>query len=361
MLMKWGTLRTLAEWVAVPFLLALLAVAACSDRSAPHENVGESQAAVEPPVLGPSEAGWRLPPAGDYNYDGLMDVLWRDKAQNRIAVYLMAGTRVLEQGPLIPGPPGNDWVVINAFSDYNGDGMADLLWYDTTTHRSLIWLMRETQPFEIGPEISGPPGDGWFSLAATDFNLDGFADVPWYNLTTHRLTVWLMRGTQPFDHGPEIEGPPGDGWFPLFGADFDRDGMADIFWYNSSKQRMAVWLMLGTEVREQGPEIPAPGAPDWILATAGDFNRDFIPDPVWFNKTTDRATIVLMQGTRLIEGSAEIAGPPGQEWVVGAASDCDGDRMLDLLWLNPSPLRMSVWLMNGTVPVVHGPDIPGPQ
>lgn len=61
----------------------------------------------------------------------------------------------------MPGPPGDDWGVIFAIADYNGDGQSDLLWFNTTTHRMLVWLMRGTQPFEIGPEIPGPPGDNW--------------------------------------------------------------------------------------------------------------------------------------------------------------------------------------------------------
>lgn len=66
-----------------------------------------------------------------------------------------------------------------------------------------------------------------------------------------------------------------------------------------------------------------------------------------------------MRGNRLLEGGAEFAGPPGQGWVVGTTADCDGDGMYDVVWF--SPLRMSVGLMHGTVPVVQGPEIAGPE
>jgi hypothetical protein len=98
---------------------------------------------------------------------------------------------------------------------------------------------------------------------------------------------------------------------------------------------MAVWLMAGTEVRVPGPAIPGPPGEGWLLASAGDF-------------------------TGLLEQGAEIPAPPGEGWIVGNAGDCNGDGMWDVLWLDTEPLRMRVWLMNGTVPLETGPDIPGP-
>ena len=351
-------------------IVAMLALGACSDRSAQREDVAHAALAQQPvsgstygpqPLLGPAEAGFRLPPSGDFNQDGMQDVLWRDHTANRIAVTLMSGTRPLEHGPWIPGPPGADWVVLNAAGDFNADGMADVLWYDPTTNRMAVWLMRGTAPFERGPEIPGPPGDGWTCAPALDFNDDGMADVLWYNPTTNRMAVWLMRGTAPFERGPEIPGPEADRWLASFAGDFDRDGMADVLWYDPRTNRMAVWLMAGTEVREAGLPLPGPSGDGWILASAGDFNHDFIADELWFNTANKRMTVSLMGGTRLLEQGPEIPGLPGAGWVVGNAADCNGDGMTDVLWLNPSPLRLRVWLMDGAVPLASGADVAGPE
>src|SRR5262249_51851855 len=153
-------MRMLAERAAV---LSLLTVSACSDRSAPREDPGHAPAALgraSVSVLWPSEAGWRVPGAGDFNRDGMQDMLWRDHDGNRVAAALMGGTRVLEQAPMMPGPPGNDWMIVGAGADFNGDGMADMHWYNPTTKRAVVWLMAGTEPFVRGPEIPGP-GEGW--------------------------------------------------------------------------------------------------------------------------------------------------------------------------------------------------------
>ncbi len=220
--------------------------------------------------------------------------------------------------------------------------------------------MRGTEPFERGPEIPGPPGDGWTCAPCTDFNLDGMADLLWYNPTTNRMAVWLMAGTTPLERGPEIPGPPGAGWIAGFAGDFDQDGRADVFWYNPTTNRMAVWLMDSTEVRVRGPELPGPAGDGWILAAAGDFNADHIVDAAFFNLRTRRATISLMYGTGLLEQGPELPAPPGEDWALGIASDCNGDGMFDLLWLGTRPLRTEVWLMRGTAPWVRGALIAGP-
>ena len=43
----------------------------------------------------------------------------------------------------------------NAFSDLNRDGMSDLVWSDPKANRATVWLMRGTVPFERGPELPG--------------------------------------------------------------------------------------------------------------------------------------------------------------------------------------------------------------
>lgn len=132
-----------------------------------------------------------------------------------------------------------------------------------------------------------------------------------------------------------------------------------MLWHNPRDDCMAVWLMDGTEVRVRGAAIPAPGA-GWILAGAGDFNRDWMQDMAWFDPRRRRVTITLMTGTELLEQGPEIPAPPGADWIVGDAADCNGDGMTDLLWLGTAPLRTEIRLMRGTVPIEQGPALAGP-
>jgi hypothetical protein len=192
------------------------------------------------------------------NGDGFGDAVLNNPVTNRLVIYLMRGTHLLEPGPEIPGPPGDGWAVVTT-GDFNADGFQDVLWFNATTQHIAIYLMRGTRLLEAGPEIPGPPGDGWAATNTGEFNLDAMADVLWNNSTTNRVAVWLMRGTRLLEPGPEIPGPAGDGWISPTAGDVDGDGMSDIFWYNNhAPTRMALWLMRGTHLVAPGREMPGP-------------------------------------------------------------------------------------------------------
>ncbi|MFT3772631.1 MAG: VCBS repeat-containing protein [Minicystis sp.] len=346
----------LGTTVSICLLLIALSTAACSDGSGP-EDVGR---AVE--TLGAGAAGtadWRLVWTSDFNRDGLRDVLWSDRRTNRLTVWLMSGTAVLAKGPEIPGPRADGWAA-KAAGDFNRDGMADVLWHNATTNRMIIWLMNGTAVLEKGPEIPAPSGVGWTAVKTGDFNRDGVVDLLWYNPTTNHIAIWLLAGTQVLEQGPEIAGPLGDGWNAVDVADFDRDGLADVLWNNPTTNHMAVWLLAGTEVREQGPEIAGPLGDGWKAARPADFNFDGMADVLWHNATTDRITVWLMSSTGLVAPGPEIPGPSGDGWRIASVNDENGDGMTDVFWLR-SPLNiMTVWLMNGTRVLARGPLIPGP-
>jgi hypothetical protein len=157
----------------------------------------------------------------------------------------------------LPDQPGSQWTVVT-LADFNADGMQDVLWFDTTTGRISVWLMRGTDVLETGAPIAAPAGDGWVALNAADFNFDGMADVLWGNATTNCMAVWLMHSTCLLQAGAEFSVPEGTGWVAASAGDTNGDGMADVVWQNPVTQRMAVWLMHGTQVLERGAELPIP-------------------------------------------------------------------------------------------------------
>ena len=308
-------------------------------------------------------AGWTLVQTGDFNLDGFQDILWNERVTNHQTVWLMRETGILESGPEIPGPPGTGWVAATA-GDFNLDGITDVHWYNSTTNRMTMWLMSGTRTLEKGPELQGPPGDGWTAVTAGDFNVDGIADLLWYNPTTNKMAAWLVWGTGILEQGPEIPGPHGADWTAITAADFNSDGSADVLWHNPTTNRMAVWLMRGTTPLEQGPEIPGPPGDDWTAVTAADFNRDGVADVIWHNSTTHRMTVWLMRGTGLLQAGPEIPGPPGEparDWKIAYAGDEDGDGMADAIWLSPPLNVITVWTMNGTHVVTRGPNVPAPR
>jgi len=150
--------------------------------------------------LGPS---WSLAGTGDFNGDGNADMLWRN-SNGSLAEWLMNGTTITaSQAPTFQGSavsPDSSWSVIAA-GDFNGDGMTDLLWRQSGTGALMEWMMNGSQitssqavSFQGKPLTT--PDASWSLVEIGDFNGDGKSDALWRQSTTGALSEWLMNGSQ---------------------------------------------------------------------------------------------------------------------------------------------------------------------
>jgi hypothetical protein len=87
-------------------------------------------------------ARWDVIDSGDYNGDGLSDLLWRDLSSSGER---SAGIWYLSSGLRLSGNPlelnlETDHSVVGS-ADYDGDGSADLLVFNPETRELVLWLM----------------------------------------------------------------------------------------------------------------------------------------------------------------------------------------------------------------------------
>ena len=231
---------------------------------------------------------------GDFNGDCKSDILWRNTSSEQVYQWLMNGTSISNQGS--PGSPSSAWV-IEGVGDFNGDGKADVLWQNTTTGEVYIWLMNGISISNQGTPGTLSPSSGWSIAGIGDFNGDGMADVIWQNSNTGDVYIWLMNGTTITS---QVDmGVIGSGWAIRGVGDFNGDGKADVLWQNGISGEVYIWFMNGTTITSQGsPDTLSPSA-GWVVQGVADYNGDGKSDILWRNSNTGDVYIWLMNGTTI--------------------------------------------------------------
>ncbi len=94
-------------------------------------------------VIATVTSNFQVQGVGDFNGDGYSDILWRDANTGTISIWFTNGQTVTSVG--VVGTTAGNWhiITIGPLGDYNGDGMTDLLLLDSVGDVSM-WLMNGT-------------------------------------------------------------------------------------------------------------------------------------------------------------------------------------------------------------------------
>ncbi len=98
------------------------------------------------------DSKWQVPHIADFDGDLKDDVLWRHSTTGMVASWRMDGANRVNGAVLHAGIP-LDWV-IEAAPDLDGDGRRDLLWRSKTSGATAIWHMEDFNAYSGGLFVS---------------------------------------------------------------------------------------------------------------------------------------------------------------------------------------------------------------
>jgi endoglucanase len=300
----------------------------------PQNGVEKPQMTILVQHLASTGTGWEAVASGDFNGDGVADLLWKNAATGVTQEWLMSpngGVAAMLNTPAAPG-----WSVV-ATGDFNGDHIADLLWQHASG-ATAEWLMAPTGG--AASLLGTPAAPGWNVVATGDFNGDHIADLLWQHVSSGATAEWLMAPTGGV--GSMLSTPAAGGWTMVASGDFNGDHIMDLMWQHASTGATAEWLMAPTG--GVGSMLSTPGAGGWTVVASGDFNGDHIADLLWQHASSGATAEWLMAPTG--GAGSMLSTPPAGGWSLIASGDFNGDGNDDLLWQNAAGAT-SEWLMAG--------------
>jgi sugar lactone lactonase YvrE len=190
---------------------------------------GDGTFTVAGPNLDPN-AGFNLIATGDFNGDGIPDLVATSNGATTATVFLGNGdgTFTAQATPLTVGGSSNEFGDSIVVGDFNGDGKLDLATPEFFSVAILLGngdgTFRETSasPIVVPSEL--------YSLTIGDFNHDGKLDIAGVDSYDQRIVLLIGAGDGTFSVTSTSPGlnQSGSGPGTMVAADFNGDGVPDL-------------------------------------------------------------------------------------------------------------------------------------
>jgi hypothetical protein len=177
--------------------------------------------------------GFTVVGIGDYNGDSFDDLLLRNSSGGTVEWLGQSNGTFAANTHFANPDPGTSWQVVGS-GDFNGDGVEDVLWRNsdgTVTD----WLGTASGTFNGNwDNLHSNPGSSWQVVGTGDFNGDGLTDILWRN-SDGTVTDWLGTASGTFNgNWDNLHTAVATGLAVVGIGDYNGDSIDDLLLRNSS-------------------------------------------------------------------------------------------------------------------------------
>jgi hypothetical protein len=147
----------------------------------------------------PENVGWTVVAAADFDRNGIPDLIWQNEITRQVTIHYYGGPQgAVPQGWAWldrAGAPG--WRVVAA-GDFDGNGVPDLVWQQDGTRKVTVHYYGGARgAIQQGWRWLDEAGEpGWKVAGANDFGRNGVPDLVFVNVSTRQVVVHFYGGPQ---------------------------------------------------------------------------------------------------------------------------------------------------------------------
>ena len=278
---------------------------------------------------------------GDFNSDGVPDLVVANINDGTVSVLLGNARGGFGKAPGSPFSVGSAPAgvlgpapISVATGDFNGDGVLDVVTANALANTVSVLLGDGKGGFSPAPHSPFKVGTEPESVAVGDFNGDGVLDLVTANTQDDNVTLLLGDGKGGFS--PASRSPFSVGKAPLFVAvgDFDGNGVPDLAVVNFSDNTVSVLVGDGKGGFSAAPGSPFPVGVEPDSVAIGDFNNDGVPDLAVSNVVFSNVSMLLGDGKGVFSPASDSPFPVGPYPQSVAVADFNGDGVADITTAN---------------------------
>jgi hypothetical protein len=171
--------------------------------------------------------GWSHVVPGDYNGDDIADLLFYRASDGLMRFYTVtADGRFTPMTPIMYGNRG--WTQMIP-GDFDANGTDDLMWYRASDGLMRFYTVSPAGRFTpMTPVMYG--NRGWTQIPSGDFDADGRDDLMYYRSTDGLYRFYTISPSGSFSPISDV-GHTSTGWQQILAGRFDTDAGADLVFY----------------------------------------------------------------------------------------------------------------------------------
>ena len=207
-------------------------------------SVGNGDGTFAPQVVYATGDQPKCVTTGDFNLDGITDLVTANIGSGNISVILGNGSGGIGDGSFAPNVtyPAGDFPNCVTTGDFNRDGILDL---STSNRDSYVSVLLGTGHGTFAPPVAYFTEKPPYNITTGDFNGDGMIDLTTVIRNTNRVSVLLGNGNGTF--APELTYNVGDYPHSVTTGDFNGDDITDLATTNLDSDNVSILLNLGFE------------------------------------------------------------------------------------------------------------------